>query len=348
MVRVPDSLPSAVALSLTLFGPGVSHAADLQWRAALGGQIDADPHGIADVGLRSGDWSAELLTDTLDLRWRPEGDHGRAWVAARVATIAAGLFISPWTDGAPDPSAALRSTYGGVEAGALRYLPRGFYAGVQGSARYQAFGAMPDTTVAVPEARPVGDADLLLGLWSPDVQAWSRAGVDAWIEPGEGSRIAPHVHLQATVCPIWTLAPLVELRVGAAQHQDAVTRTRLGGLNPYVVPLAGAAWAEWWVEDYLATRLGLRGRIPIDGAELSLSAFADAALAEEIVSSQPAGPWGVGFGGQAGVAAGRSHADLAVGHAPWIERQDGVGRTSVYLMVGVDWGQGARLWHAAD
>ncbi|RME23993.1 MAG: hypothetical protein D6798_12335 [Deltaproteobacteria bacterium] len=343
MVRLS---PVAAIAGCLAVSPAAS-AGDLEWRAALGGQVDADPHGIADVGVRSGDLSAELLTDTIDLRFQPRGDHGRAWVAARLATFAAGLFISPWSDGAPDPSAALRSSYGGVEAGVLRYLPRGFYTGVQGSARYQVFAALSDTDVAVPPGRPVGDADLVLGWWTAEAQAWSRAGVDAWIEPGDGGRLAPHVHLQAAVNPAWPIGPLFELRAGAARHQDAVTRTRLGGLNPYVVPVAGAAWAEWWVEDYVATRIGLGGRIPVNGAELRLAGFSDAACADGIVSSRPAGPWAIGFGGQARLAKGRTHGELIVGHAPWIERQEGVGRTSLFLEIAVDWGRGTRLWQAA-
>lgn len=54
----------------------------------------------------------------------------------------------------------------------------------------------------------------------------------------------------------FALLPRFELRAGWARGQDRVLRTRLGGLNPYVVPLAGAAWAEWLVERYVAGRAG--------------------------------------------------------------------------------------------
>ena len=65
----------------------------------------------------------------MDLRWTPSWDHGRGWVAARGQFGAAGLMISPWTDGAP--SDGVRASYVGLEGGVLRYLPRGFYAGGQ-------------------------------------------------------------------------------------------------------------------------------------------------------------------------------------------------------------------------
>ncbi len=347
---MPLSAPLCLLLAATAATAG---AEPVEWRAGLGAQLDADSHGIADVGVRGGDWSAELLTDTLDLRWRPEGDRGRAWVALRANTFATGLFISPWADGAPDPGAALRSSAVGVESGAVRYLPRGFYAGVQGGLRWQWFGAMPTTTVDVPAGRPVGTADLVLGWWRPDLHMWSRAGADATSaldgDSSSGVRIAPHVQVELVVAPDWQLAPVVELRAGAADEQDDVLRTRMGGLNPYVVPVAGAAWAEWWVEDFAAARLGLRLRLAVGhGGELRLMPFLDAATAEEIVSSQPAGPWALGVGGWVRASQGRSHLDLAVGHAPWIERQPDVGRWSVFVLATVDWGSGSRIWRVAD
>jgi hypothetical protein len=333
-------------LLLALVGP--AGAGELEWRAALGAQLDADSHGIADAGVRGGDWSAQLLTDTLDLRWAPDRDRGRAWVALRGELGATGLFLSPWTDGAPDPSRALLSHAAGVQAGGLRYLPHGLYLGAQAELRWQAFGAMADTTIPVPAARPVGLADAIVGWWSPDASAWVRGGADGWLHHDEAT-VTPHAHFEGKAAAPWAVGPVVELRAGVAQGQDEVTTTRLGGLTPYVVPVAGAAWAEWRVEDYAALRLGLRGRTHLgDQGLLAVMPFADAAVAEGIVSSQPAGPWAVGFGLHGRWEQGRSHAEVAAGHAPWIERAEGVGRTSLYLLLGVDWGAGTRLWRPQE
>ena len=75
----------------------------LEWRAQLGGEINADPHGTVDFGVRDARWSVQWLTDTLDIRATPSWDKGRGWVAARSEFGAAGLFISPWTWGARIP-----------------------------------------------------------------------------------------------------------------------------------------------------------------------------------------------------------------------------------------------------
>ncbi|MCB9781270.1 MAG: hypothetical protein H6742_22070 [Alphaproteobacteria bacterium] len=334
---------------LALLLLGLSPASALEWRAGVGGEFNAEPHGILDIGVRDGRWSLQLLTDTLDARHSPEWKRGKAWVALRGEGGAAGLFISPWTDGGPDEGRSLLSHYVGAEAGAQRYLPHGFYAGVQGSARYQLFGAMATATVPVPEARPVLGADVVLGWWSPQAALYSRTGLQGWTLSNEPWTVAPHSHLQATAAPDWTLAPTAALSCGFAWNQDDVTRTRLGGLNPYVVPLAGAAWAEWWVESYVAARLGPRYRLDFaERGRLDLSLLADVASAAEIRSSQPAGPWATGFSLWARGQRGRSFLDLAAGYAPWIERQPDVGRLSVFVHAGVEWGESGRIFRTAD
>ena len=72
----------------------------------FGGEVSATSFGIADLGLRKGPLSLQLYTDTLELRYAPDLARGRYWVAARVEAFAAGLLISPWRDGAPDPARA--------------------------------------------------------------------------------------------------------------------------------------------------------------------------------------------------------------------------------------------------
>ncbi|MCB9764905.1 MAG: hypothetical protein H6739_34330 [Alphaproteobacteria bacterium] len=293
----------------------------LQWRWDAGAEVNATPHGIADLSVRRGDWSANLFTDTLDLRWDAEGDGGRRWLAARLEVGAAGLMLSPWTDGGPDPDRALNASYLGMEGGRVWYGPEGLYAGFQWLARAYVFGAMADTTVEVPDPRGLLTGDALLGWWTPDVQAWARVGVDVTAEAA-----APHAHLEIKARAPWRLAPRLALRAGFAERQDFLTRTRLGGMNPYVVPVAGAAWAEWWVEDYVAARLGPH----LQGEHLSLALSADLAAFD--------GQQALGLEARGGLRGERWFGELAYGYAPFIERQPGVGRAAVYATVGMDWG----------
>lgn len=311
----------------------------VELRAWGGGQVDSDGHGDVTLGARSGAWSAHLYTETLDLRWAPEGERGRAFVAARGEVGAAGLFISPWTDGAPDPGRAFFASQAGVEGGAQRYFDGGVYLGAQARGARWWFGALRETEVVLPPPAWVFGGEVVGGVYRPAAQVELRFGADladtglivGAVEPMSSPAPAPawgfqpRVGLDARWHPGWTVAPRVELRGALADGQDELTRTRLGGLTPYVVPLAGAAWAEWRVEDYAAARLGADA----GGEALRGGLVADLAAFD--------GPGAVGFAATAEGRWKQGYADLAVGWAPWIPRQEGVSRWSLYFRLGVDW-----------
>ncbi|MFT4625664.1 MAG: hypothetical protein ACI8PZ_004333 [Myxococcota bacterium] len=292
-----------------------------EWRVAVGAQADADSHGILDLGWRRGAWSVELLTDTVDGRWSPSWDGGRAWVAARVQPFAGQMLISPWVDGAPAPELALMGIQAGPEGGAVAYLPGGLYAGGALAARYWTFAPRgSETTAEVPAPRPVGTADAILGWWRPAAELTIRAGAD--LTP---DRLAPHAVARLEVRPRWVVAPYLLAHGVIADDQDFLLTTRVGGLTPYVVPVAGAAWAEWWAEDVAAARVGPRWQP--DWGHIGL--VADVAWFD--------GQTAAGFATTARVAVAPWFADLAVGYAPWIERAPNVGRASVYFLLGRTW-----------
>lgn len=329
--RVAASRVGAVLLSglagLTVSPAAAKDAAPWERRAMFGGEVSATQFGIADFGLRKGALSLQLLTDTLEVRYAPELRRGRYWVAARLEAPAAGLLISPWRDGAPDPERALLAGYLGADGGYLRYLPAGLYAGVSGAARLYLFAALPQTTIAPPGPTPLFTADAILGHHTDISHIWLRAGADA-----ELHLVAPHLAVEAVVRPDWPLAPRVEVRAAWALNQDFLTRTRLGGLNPYVVPLAGAGWAEFWVESYIAVRAGpsLRMRLPGRvGHSLELTPVADVAGFD--------GSTAAGFALLVRWRYGRYFIDAQGGYAPFIKRQEGVTRAAGLLLAGTDW-----------
>jgi hypothetical protein len=299
--------------------------APLEWRASAGGQIDGDPHGTVDVGVRCGPWSLELLTDTIDARWQPEGEGHRSWVGLRLEALAAGLMFSPWTAGAPDPSRALFASYAGIDAGRIEYLAHGFYAGVEGSVRGYLFSRRSAATqIAAPAPTLVLSPQLRVGWWSEEAELVATGGADV-----EQRVTAPKLTAFARATPhawLGSIAPLFELRAGWAEREDAITRTRLGGLNPYVVPLAGAAWAEWWVEDYAA----LRGGIDVRMLEAEFAWGLDVARFDGASAFGLFALFRRGFG--------PVEVDAVFGWAPEIPRQSGVPRVSGWLRVGAPWG----------
>lgn len=306
---------------------GLVAAAPWEGRAAAGAEVGPAAFGMLDLGLRRGDVSVEWLTDTLDLRWQPSGERGRGWLGARAEGGAAGMYLARWSDGAPMPERSHLASYVGVDGGALRYGPRGLYGGAQASARVWLFHPLAATAIEVPGPTPVVSADAIGGWWRPALHAWVRAGAD-WTPDG----LAPHVAWDARGRWPGVFTPRAEVRGAVAAHQGDVLRTRVGGLNPYVVPVAGAAWAEWWAEDFVAVRAGpglTAGRV--DAAVVADAAWIDGLVVAGLAATcrYETGPWTV---------------ELAAGGSPWIDRPRGVPAASVLLRVSRDW----RPQHAVD
>ncbi len=347
------------ALPLLLAGCLAANASE--WRSMVGGEFNADSHGVADVGWRSGPWQAQLVTDTLDVRWQPERDGGRSWVAARAALGAAGLMSSPWSDGAPLPGAALSAFYAGPEGGNVWYLRDGLYTAVDGRIQWWWFGATRRSARTIPDRQLRGEVAHSVGWWSTNGHVWLRGGghlapvgeqtgldpqagpeartVSGDPVPNRGAPVQPFVQFVATSRPeAWKVAPRAELRAGWSRGQDAISRTRLGGLNPYVVPVAGAAWAEFWVDTYAAVRFGPS----LQAGPIRIDAVIDAALWNDALdwggtpSAEPADR-AVGMGVLTRLQPNRLFLDLDAGVAPRLRRPVG-SAWSVWSVLGVDWG----------
>ena len=298
-----------------------------EWRTALGGSVDETPHGVYELGWRRGPASVTFNTDTLDLRWSPDVEGGRWWVALRGEVGGAGLLFSPWRAGGPDRERSLKATYGGAEAGRAWTLPAHAWVAVEGATRTYLFAATDDTdpdVAAVPLTTQIVTPGLSAGWWSPFAQAYGRISVD--LRTQGGSVVAPAAYGEVVSHPDWRVAPRFEVRAGVADGQDAVTRTRLGGPTPYAVPVLGSSWAEWWVEDFAAARGGVSLRW--SGGHLSL--LADAATFD--------GGRAEGFGLDLVHAWSPWRLEVAAGVAPWIPRQRHVGRWSAWARITREWG----------
>lgn len=322
-------------LHLAILLPSLAAADEWQFRADGGGQLDSATHGVGDLGVRKGAFSANLYSDTLDLRYAPENANGKVWIALRGELFYAGLLVAPWTAGAPDPSRSLDASYGALELGWLRYLPRSVYGGLALSERVYAFSARDATRIPVPGVTSLFTADLVIGRWTPSLQVSARAGLDL-----QDTDAQPHLAFEA----IWHpqppgelpargaaaargfIAPRIELRAGAAYHQSFLTATRLGGLNPYVVPLAGAGWAEFWVQNYAALRVAVTWATRYSEIGLAADGAAFESRFEGGFALLLKGRWR------------RFFVESDLGYAPWIFRQPGISRVSAWVLAGADWG----------
>ena len=299
-------------------------ASGLEVRGAAGVQLDAAPHGILDLGLRSGPWSAELYTDTLDLRFAPAHDSGRSFVALRLGALAAQLLFAPWSNGAPDPGRALLSPHAALQLGWYEYLGRGLYLGLEAEARAFLFFPCPYRAAPAPAPSwflcPMG----VVASWTAALDLRLEAITDVLLD-----RVAPRGAGYFRLLPEGRVVPRIEIWAGSGQKQGDLLRTRLGGLNPYVVPLAGAGWAERWVEDYAVLRIGPHLHFYPLGLQAQLSLVADLAWADDqqdlglgILGRLDGDPWFV---------------ELSGGYTPTLPRPAGASRLSAFLMAGARW-----------
>ncbi len=302
-------------------------AAPWTWHAEGGGQVDSDPHGVVNAGVEKDSFALELVTDTLEVWWRPKHESGRAYLGLRAEGYASQMFISPWTRGGRDRSRAFVVPHLDVAAGFVEYLPAGFYTGLRGAAQgYLFLRRSDDTTADKPEPTFVITPEALLGWWSPTASFELSGGADL-----RDGFVSGRAALHGAWRPDWTVGPRVELYAGLADGLDDLTKTRLGGLTPYAIPLAGAAWAEWWVERYAMVRAGPEARWSWG----SVAVVADAAVFDDDTRGQRfIDPWAVGFALLGRLMFGDFFADLSFGYAPWIERQTGVLRISGWLLLG--------------
>ncbi len=389
-VTVRHPLATIVASVAGLATVTTAHASPAEYRALAGTQVDADSHGEVDLGVRSGPWSAELFTETLDLRYAPTWDRGRASVAMRAEGFAAGLLTSPWVDGAPDPGRALTASYAGPEGGVAWYLPRGGWLGVDAHARLWTFGATDTTLVAVPTEHLTGRFALGGGWWAPDRRVAATLALLAGTPLGDGLSaydhassglpppelhrgLAPAVTLDAAWVPGWFVAPVAEGRAGIDFSGSTLYAARVGGQVPYVVPLAGAGWAEFRVHTYAAARVGLslgdadagpgsgagattlavptdtrlrwRARLTTDLVALgSLYDDDDRNCLSAMCTSTAPGDidtLALGLAARLELRRRRAWAQVEGGYAPGLERGDGLLPASALVRLGFDWGSDA-------
>ncbi len=360
-------------------------AEPVEWRALGGAQVDSDSHGEVDLGIRSGPWVAEIFTDTLDARWEKNGERGRTSLGVRAEAFAAGLLITPWSDGAPDPDRALTASYAGPQASFAWYLPRGLWVGADLHGRAWWFGQVAD--VAPPPPHLSARGSVLAGWWNPSLQALVGGGFtgaapveggSTLLDGGEnygaaqavGQGIAPHAWAEVLLDPGTLVAPVMQFRAGYEGLESVMYAPRLGGQMPYVIPLAGAAWAEFQAQTFVATRVTLAvgdaGAGPGSGSGAPLRPAAGRWVARGQIGADvayfkgiypryspytagafyigerfdPVGPH-VGFLARLELRRGRAWLQAEGAYSPTIPRQEHVLPASAMLRLGVDWGTGA-------
>jgi len=296
-----------------------------EFHGEVGAEINQAPFGVFNAGARTDKISIELITDTIDVRWTPTFKKGRAWLGFRGEFGFAYMFQAPWANGEPRRDLGYNAFYEGAEAGVIGYLPAGFYAGVDTTVRFNQFASNKATQVAVPESVWLMRTYGILGFYHENAHLWVRAGGDVL----DFNRFLPRVEGMFELNLPGSAAPIMEVRGAWAQDATDLTRTRLGGLNPYVVPLAGLGWGEFWVKNYMATRVGAEGRWHADKNTFKLGLASDLDWFDD--------QFMVGFSANFRWEKGPWFVETAYGWAPWADRPQGSVAMSGWLLGGFTW-----------
>ena len=110
-------------------------------------------------------------------------------------------------------------------------LPGPDYLGFALSERVYFFEGRDTTTIPVPGTTSLATAEAMIGRWTREAQVEARVGLD----PRTRTRSRTRSSTRPSRLSL-DVAPFGELRAGWARDQTMLTRTRMGGLNPYVVP----------------------------------------------------------------------------------------------------------------
>lgn len=119
-------------------------------------------------------------------------------------------------------------------------------------------------------------------------------------------------------------------------REDDLTRPRIGGLNPWVVPLAGAPWAAFLSEKFIALESSWHFRI---WKELEIGAMFHGALLEDVERTGREDVYGFvgGMGAFVDARLWDFQVDLRAGWSPSLDWQSDSGQFSLFGSVGWQW-----------
>ena len=259
-------------------------------------------------------YNTDTLTLSVDeLCWTRRACFG---VVAKGQLVFAGLLTDYYEEGQRVPEFGFSASYL-LAAVQGRFIIRpGWFVDLQSGARRWYFGRTDDTAnFDLPPETWVFEQQATLTIWSfaPD-ESTAGPGAASWRLRGFGFGLQANFHRrldirrwgprpesdQLILLPDrndpdqniffvrqWAalgtvLSPGVRLqlteRAGWGFGEDDLTRARVGGLNPYVVPIAGVPWAAFlsgrYVAGQLTLHLDLGGDIEI-GPQIDVAAIRD-------------------------------------------------------------------------
>lgn len=176
-----------------------------------------------------------------------------------------------------------------------------------------------------------------------------RVNGRAWgaLNPAEHDPVDPRNHPEGASAGVrqwlragWQFHPRVRTQIyqtaGWGEREDDLVRARIGGTNPYHIPLAGASWSAFLVERFFTVQWSWHFRV---FREIELGVLGDfVVVADELREGHP-GQVGVhaGVGGFVDFRWGAWQVDLRGGWSPTQRWLGPAGNFSAYVGFGYSW-----------
>ena len=333
--------------------------------------VRADREGALPRGARL---SLEYNTDTLRLAIdRVRFDRVELGVGIIGEALLAGVLTDYWRDGRSEGARAFSASYVGAIVGAKVDLAP-HYLEITAGARRWLFGRWTGTSrdLVLPPDAWVGELRMRYTYWKIasdpstyeaqrafwrvrgvgfglEVSADLRSDARPWgaIGPSfapaypndprnDPSRVVVGAHQWLRLG--WQVASRVRLQAREEAHvlhgEDDLDRQRIGGMNPYVVPLAGAPWPSYLSGKLLALEGSIHVRVK---NQQELGVLVDGVLTQDVrrVGASDA-RWLAGVGAFADLRLRGFQLDVRAGWSP--TTQPGNHRGSGTLLVALGWG----------
>lgn len=322
---------------------------------------------------------AQLNTDTLRLALEGlrVARGTTLGFEARGEALIAGLLTDAWRDGRLEPGRGFYASYAQAATWLTREAAPHFVVLSAGARRwlFNRTGAT-DPAFTLPSEAWVGELRAHYTYWAlqPDPSLWEphrlfpRArglafGVDVEIDLRSEARpwgardpsvFAPTDERNPPSTAIWSvrgwlragvaLGPRLRLQLAEVvlwmRGEDDLVRARVGGMVPYVVPVAGLPWASILAGRLAAVELSLHGSLLRRGArDLELGLLVDGAVVDDARrTGAPFAPAGlVGVGAFADLRLGAWQLDLRAGYSPTVIGGSEAARHAFSALAFVGW-----------
>ncbi|MFH2010758.1 MAG: hypothetical protein ABI333_29425 [bacterium] len=336
-------------------------------------QVAYDLEGLPASSHFGAEFNTDTLRVEFD-RIRFAGGYLEAGARLTAEFFLAGVLSDYYRQGGKDSARGFNASYGALEAHLKLQLPRNHSLELAAGGRRWFFSATKSTAshFDLPPEAWVFEGRLRYTLWAlrsdaslserhrkfprirglafgvelgldvrDDARAWGARDPDAFDPVDPRNRPGRTILLLRQWLRVgWQLHHRVRTQLSQhfawGRNEDDLTRARIGGLNPYVVPLAGAAWPAFLSERFFAVQWSWHLRI---WRELELGVLADAVILEDVdrVGASRDFDLLAGVGVFADLRFGAWQVDLRAGWSPSLRWQGETGHFSLYLGLGWRW-----------